>query len=382
MTRLARLRTALRRWPLGLLGMFVIVGLVEHGLARHALHYSTEWSLAWQRSAQAARSQAPRADILCFGDSLAMHAVAPRILEARLGRSAYNVAVFKGQAPSSYFLLKSALDAGAHPSALLIDGELLTDNPLELVRLWPELATYPELFDLAWTAHSSSFFFQTALGRLVPSIRFRFEIREALAARLASRRHAPKYALAPKVRNWQENLGANIRPPGGLPPETVEKLLENYLPSDWACHPVNGKYVKRFLNLAAARHIPVFWLLPPTQPEVQSRRDRGGLSSKYETFLTELLNLYPNLQVLDARHSHFPPESMADMTHTNRLGASVFSDLVADALKQRLDSPSTPSDRWLHLPSYHTPPTDIALEDLTQSADALRAAARERSMRK
>ena len=151
-------KNSVRRWPWGLFGMLAIVGLVENGLSRHEIHYSTEWSVAWERAAQAARKEAVQADVLCFGDSLVMHAVAPRILEERLGRSAYNVAVFKGQAPSSYFLLKAALDAGAKPSAVLIDGELLTDNPLEMVRLWPELATYEELFDLAWTAHRPEFF--------------------------------------------------------------------------------------------------------------------------------------------------------------------------------------------------------------------------------
>ena len=211
----ARLGNSVRRWPWGFLGLVVVVGLVENGLGRHEIHYSTEWSAAWKRAGEAARKEAVQADLLCFGDSLVMHGVAPRILEKRLGRSAYNVAVFKGQAPSSYFLLKAALDAGARPSAVLIDGELLTDNPLEMVRLWPELASYEELFDLAWTAHRAEFFGSVALGRLMPSVRMRYEVREFAAARLEGRDYSARLALAPRMRNWTQNLGANIRPRGG-----------------------------------------------------------------------------------------------------------------------------------------------------------------------
>lgn len=359
----------------------VVIGLVENGLSRHAIHYSTEWSLAWKRSAEAARKEAVQADILCFGDSLVMHGVAPRILEKRLGRPAYNVAVFKGMAPSSYFLLKDALDAGAKPSAVLVDGELLVDNPLELVRLWPELATYEELFDLACSAHDFSFFGQVALGKLMPSVLQRYEIREFAMARLEGRDYSARIALAPKIRNWTENLGANIRPPDSVPAETAEKLLSGYLPSDWTCHPVNGKYVKRFIKLAQSRGIRVFWLLPPLRPEVQERRDRGGLTSEYEAFVRELVTLYPNLQVLDARHSHFPGESMVDMTHTNRVGASVYSDLIAEALKTRLDLDQISGDRWIRLPEYREPPTDVAIEDLDQSLEALRSAYRARKRR-
>ena len=378
----ARLGNSVRRWPWGFLGLVVMVGLVENGLGRHEIHYSTEWSAAWKRAGEAARKEAVQADLLCFGDSLVMHAVAPRILEARLGRSAYNLAVFKGQAPSSYFLLKAALDAGAKPSAVLIDGELLTDNPLEMVRLWPELATYEDLFELAWKAHRPEFFGSVAVGKLMPSVRMRYEVREFAAARLNGQDYSPRLAMAPRIRNWTENLGANIRPSASVPDETAAKLLEGYLPSEWVCHPVNGRYVKRFLRLAESRGIPVFWLLPPLRPEVQERRDRGGLSSKYEGFVRELVATYPNLQVLDARHSNFPGESMVDMTHTNRLGAAVFSELVAEALKTRLDAGASGGDRWVRLSEYRTPPTDVAIEDLDESLEALRAAYRERVGRK
>ena len=72
-----------------------------------------------------------------------------------------------------------------------------------------------------------------------------------------------------------------------MPAETAATLLQGYLPSDWVCHPVNGKYIKRFLSLAESRDIPVFWLLPPLRPEVQERATGAVCPSKYEAFVRE-----------------------------------------------------------------------------------------------
>ena len=76
------------------------------------------------------------------GDSLAKLGVAPSLVEARSGRSVYNLAVCAGQAPSSYFLLRRVLDSGARPTAILVDFfPRLLQVPPQHTPLWPALST-------------------------------------------------------------------------------------------------------------------------------------------------------------------------------------------------------------------------------------------------
>lgn len=368
-----------RRWPLplGLLGMLGLVAAAEGWLRRHERDFTTAWAAAWDRCGRLVAREAPRCEVLCFGDSLVMHGVAPRVLEARLGRPAHNFAVFKGQAPTAYVLLRRALDAGARPAAVLIDGELLGDDPLELTRLWPELLNALEALELAWTARDAEFFAGVLLGRLLPSARLRFELREGVGSALRGEFASARWGLVPRLRNWRHNLGAHIQPPDFPPPDAVAPTLEQagYLPTDWRCHPVNAAYVERFLALAGSQGIPVYWLLPPVQPEVQARRDRGGLSAHYERFLRDLAARHRHLVVLDGRHAGFPPEAMSDMTHLNRDGACAFSESLADALRDRLGSPDPlAGERWVALPRYREPSLASAVEDLGQSAEVLRQA--------
>ena len=70
-------------------------------------------------------------------------------------------------------------------------------------------------------------------------------------------------------RNQNQNGGALLAPKnpanrGEVAPDQVRV----YFPDHWSCHPVNAAYLERFMRLAQAHEIPVFWLLPPLVPAV------------------------------------------------------------------------------------------------------------------
>ena len=67
----------------------------------------------------------------------------------------------------------------------------------------------------------------------------------------------------------------------------------------------------------------------------------------------------------------FRAESMVDMTHANRLGASVFSEMIAEAFKTAAGGGARSGRALGALPEYRTPPTDVAIEDLNQSLECL-----------
>ena len=127
----------------GFLGMLVLVAAVETHLARHELDITNPGAAILRYASRAARRKAANCEILCLGDSLIKFGIVPGVIEERLGRRTYNLAVVGGQAPGSYFLLRQALAAGAHPSALLVDFKpnFLAEDPRGSERQWTELVS-------------------------------------------------------------------------------------------------------------------------------------------------------------------------------------------------------------------------------------------------
>src|SRR4051794_12362625 len=116
------LRRSSVRLPVGALGMFALVLAAEGFIGRReGRAFTTQVVAQWQLAGRAARREATRGELLCFGDSLVVFDVAPRVLEARTGRRAYNLAAMGSQSSTSYLLLRRALEAGARPSAVVVD---------------------------------------------------------------------------------------------------------------------------------------------------------------------------------------------------------------------------------------------------------------------
>ena len=370
-------RVATRRsWPSGAIGMVVLVVLVEGALAGRGRDLSMIFAESWARSGRAAGREATRAEVLGLGDSLVMHGFAPRVFEARGGRTAFNLAMPRGAIPAADFLLRRVLHAGGHPAALLIDGELLEDDPRELTRLWPEMSTWPELAELAWKARDASFFGRIALSRLLTSVRCRFEIRDLIIWDLSHEAPAPRSPWLPQWRNWRQNQGAQLLavkpiPAGGDPRPAVLEATA-YRPASWVCDPINALYLDQLLARAGSRDIPVFWLLPPVHPEVQTRRDRGGREARYVRFLHDLQARFPGLTVMDGRYSGYEAEVLDDMTHLNVRGASAFSAALGGLVAERLELDGSAGPRWVSLPAYRDPAAEGLVEDMDQTLTAIR----------
>src|SRR5580693_6853269 len=107
--------------PWGLLGAILIVAAVEASLVRHADALVDNLAFGCLFAGPAARVEAPECDILFLGDSLAKHALIPRLIEEGAGRRGYNLAVASAPAPATFFLFERALDAGVRPSAIVFD---------------------------------------------------------------------------------------------------------------------------------------------------------------------------------------------------------------------------------------------------------------------
>lgn len=369
--------------PWGFLGMLALVAVVETAVAHHPLDFSDPVSLSWQLSARAARAQAPGCSVLGIGDSLVKHAVVPAVLESRTGYRACNLAVARGPAPATYFLLRRALDAGARPRAVVVDFKpsVLVGSPRYNLRYWQEILTPGECLDLVRGGGGSSLLVPIALGRLLPSFRSRLELRGALLAAL--RGEASPMRLINQVcrRNWDVNRGANVaaRNPaftGAVSAEQHKTLLSHV----WFSHRANTAYIRRILDLTARRGIRVYWLLPPLAPALQARREQSGAEAGYLGFVRSLHRAYPHVTVVDGRHSGYDHTVFVDATHLDGRGARSLTTALSTVLQRDL-SGSPRAGRWLELPPRSGASDgegdgngdDLPLEDVEQSRAIVKA---------
>lgn len=364
------------RWPSGLLGMLCLVVGVEAYVLRHEYDrflWVEGWD--WRRSASMAGRADSNAEILCFGDSQVKWGVAPLVLEETTGHSSYNLSMCSGQAPASYFLLKRILDRGKRPRAILVDyfSPLLVADPWKDARHIPEVFRFGEIFDLAWVARDASFFGNVAATKLLPSLRTRLEVREELAHFVRLADHTHPHRVPPKIRrNLDVNKGGMLEPSRPLVRADFDRERGAF-PADWSCHPVQRAFVERFLELAGAHEIPVFWLIPPMSPELQGACEESGNAGRYDRFVRETAGRYRHVTVVDGRRGGYEPSDFIDWIHLARDGSARFSAEVATVVGRRLDGEEGLA--WVVLPDSRGRRIDLPLEDLEQSRAAIAAGA-------
>ena len=260
--------------------MIALVVAVEAGLEASRPDLVTPLAESWRVSARAAETKAPEADVLCFGDSLVKYGVLPRVIQARTGLRAYNLAVSGGTVPSSFFLFRRALDAGARPKAVVVDFAALMEQqangPPRLLN-YPDLATVGDCLDLARTSRDPGFFGPAVVSKVLPSAHFRFEIRSRIVAALDGRSVSERASVLSHSLVWSREAGAQPTQPGRNYHPQEKMLIERISPTDWACDPVDRAYLERFLELAGSHRITVYWLIPPLAPEVHARRLERGV---------------------------------------------------------------------------------------------------------
>jgi hypothetical protein len=350
-----------------MIGLMVVI---ERGVDRH--HLDQTMAMDWRRAGQDARREAPGCNALAFGDSLVKVGVVPSVVEARSGLKTFNLALSGAQAPTSYFMLRRALRAGAHPDLVVVDfmpailSQGLDYGPA--LRRWPDLASPGEALELAFAARDGRFLAATLLAELLPSLKDRETIRANVLVFLRGGTPIWRSINLTAARNMNKNRGALVLPASAFQPRPDHFAIwsRDALASPRSCHPLQERYVRKFLALAAERGIPVVWLLPQIAPEAQALCEREGMDARLNRFVRRTAAEYANVVVVDARRAGYLQSDYSDISHLNRLGASVFSADLGDALKTiREAGPNGP--RWVELEACSGPTANVAVEDFDES---------------
>jgi hypothetical protein len=331
--------------------MLSIVCAVEWAIGSHRAEFLNTVSSTWAMSEQATREQSPKRDILCFGDSLLKFGFRPSVVDRRSGRSSYNLSMYGGCAPASFFLFRRAIESGARPSAVLIDFEpnLLASSPLLDPELLAEILSPRDCVDLAWSGGDARFLGRSLLATCLPSSHYRLQLRGKILGSFLGQPVINPQSLSPLDQDKAEYRGARVMPHEERPPVAADPANFALFPPQWRCDPINRMYIKKFFALASARNIPVFWVLPPYAPPIQQLREQLGMDATISQFAATLQSRFRGVTVLDARRVGYDQSLFWDrLVHLDDEGSIALSEAIADALGRSLggENPST----WVSLP--------------------------------
>lgn len=343
------------RAPLGLIGFLTLVGAIETGVQRYRLRLEPTVVSGYRFASEAVR-ETSECEVLCFGDSLVKFGVYPRALVGRDHR-AYNLACPAARPPWTSILFQRALDAGARPSAVVVDFKptLAQTDPLLDAGELSEVLTAGEILDLAVTARDPVGLARIGVHKLLPSFHARDGLRALASSTIGRRPRRRGHELIPLWRrNWEENLGAWVvdkNPDAGRPARFADETIANAL-GPWECHPLNAASIRRFLETASRAGIPVYWLVPPILPRLQAERDRRGDDARFSTFVRSIAADYTDLVVVDGRRSGYPASVFIDGSHLDFEGAHTFTVELAAILRAHRRLNSLP--RLVTLPPFRS----------------------------
>ncbi len=370
------------RIPLGLLGMLTIAATFEIYIAAHGGAFAEFSAADWRLTRRAASREAREAEVLCFGDSLLKFGLLPGSIERRTGLKTFNLSVLGGQAASSYYLLRRAIEAGARPRAILLDCQDLPSKPIfpdvrglglaPHIRCWPELLGIREAAELAWSARDASFFGTILVRTILPSYHARREVRSGLGQLVRKGDTTAWRQQRAQERNWRLNRGTLVMAPKAANPTRITPERMNDPCEEWSPDPVSSDYLRKFLALAAEKGIRVFWVIPPTSPEHEGLRVKTGQHAYYTKLAEDLRAEFPGMVVIDGRAPGYGRGVFIDDSHLDRVGAVAFTSDVAEAVAGGLAGES--GRWWVSLPPFRERPAPGLVEDMDESRLALGAA--------
>jgi hypothetical protein len=364
-------------WPAGLLGALGLILLLDGIVAKIpiGLDCPSRLTSSWEAAFRAATEPEAQAEILCFGDSLIKLGILPRLLQARLGQSAYNLAVLGGQPPTSHHLFRRVLDRGHAPCALVVSFSpmLLGLDPQVNLEWWAGLMRGRERIELALRSRDPGLAISLILHGAIACLSTRDAFRAALGFEpLESQgydEHPSRDEMRALLRNWSFNRGAQVAPRPFVPiPGSLPRPYDG--PGwSWQPHSVHAEFVERFLALAQDRRIPVYWIIPPAEADWLERNERVGTVDAYRQYVRRLVSRFPVLTVLDLQQAGWGRDLFRDPIHLNRDGAVRLTVAVADAIARPRGAGDI-GGRWITLDGggAAAPRLDQnLLEDLDQS---------------
>ncbi len=372
-----------RRIPVGLLVALMVIGLVEFMIESSSLDILNEFQWNWMITSQAVfEADAAGSEVLCFGDSQLKLALAPQIIEQRLGKSAYNFSLVGGQASASYFLLRRVIDQGHKPEMILVNyfPQFLRSSPRDAIELSPHLTNLSESLDLGLSTGNPELLGAFVTRTLLPVARNRLNLRAMTVSCLTGDDPSRRYNKGFFHRNWRVNRGGQMMPPtfDSSDYDFNQWRALNY--PDTQFHFIALSYVDRFLKLAGEHEIPVYWVITPVSSGLGEECRRSGFDEDYSRFMKAILKRYSHVVILDSRTVDYPESAFFDPHHLAIDGAVAFTEAVCAILMSHAETRHQ-TTRHYYISEYQPERIPAEIEDTNTSQRIAISNLRERIVR-
>ena len=354
------------RLPIGLFGAIALVVGFEAAVEWRELDTVSVDAWQYRFASRTATAEAVGCEILAFGDSLLKYSFLPAVLERRQGLRSYNLAVCGGRAPYHYYLLRRVLEGGARPSVVLLEffPSSLSTGPRLNAEALPHFLRASECLDLGLSARDTGLLGELLAGWLLPSVRCRQAIRADIVNWVQRKPGGARFEYTWLLPWWSKNRGAQAMHSQPAATGDVRLLQHVAFPASWSSDPVNDLYVDRFLDLARRHGAAVYWVLTPLSPALQAECERSGFDVRYAAYVQSWQQRFPNLKVIDVRHSEYDPDVYSsDPAHLGRDGAFVFSVDIGEFLRRTGSEADSAAERWVTLPRFRRLTPDVDIED-------------------
>jgi hypothetical protein len=232
--------------------------------------------------------------------------------------------------------------------------------------MWPELTDLRDNLELSWIAGDGSGFLSRLIAGSLPSYRERSEIRDNIKAALNGETPEMPDWIERSSRNRTMNRGATALAKDHIGRTANLDRWGNKVETPWSAHPVNTSFARKTLKLAEAYKIPVYVVIMPVSPGMQHKYEINGIDQPYVQWVKKLEHRFPNVVVVDLRHSNYDASVFYDPLHLDRDGAVAASTAFGNYLRDHLDGQPL-GERWVQMPAYRPTPAEIAFEDTTRT---------------
>ncbi len=284
-------------------------------------------------------------DILITGDCTGWAGIRPALLEARLGKSAYNFSVDVDQTYLiNYILLKRYLNGGARKPELVIlqlsPISLLGNHFMDLERLRNYVFPYFRadrdlLAEIGLLKLAPPFrYLPFRLLSLLPSFRKQYALRKGLPDIIARARRFRENEYAGYLKKYRRGKGyfnedldptkEKVEVITDIPPEYKRFQVSSY----------NCYYIDRILSLLHENGIPAVVCLSPVRSDEMEIWKRFDLHDRLLGFLRPKMKEYDNVAAFwDLSGVASDPKYFADRVHLTFDGASVFTEELAERIR-------------------------------------------------
>jgi hypothetical protein len=230
----------------------------------------------------------------------------------------FNAAIPATGPAFSYFILEREVAAGKIPKAIIYAPSPHTFASQREALLVGGFCTWPEIGEVLATRTR----FSEAVYGILCKISYSLRNREVIGSFFKSR----------VAREVQDEYA--LKTPVGTDPAPRRFTVAQVLPvlkKPFAVRKFNDLMLGKFLKLARANHIPVYWVTMPVLPAVYESRKPFHFDRDYQAFLAELQDRY-GIQVVQKEFLLLDDHDFVDSLHLNRPAAENFTRYLGNKL--------------------------------------------------